>query len=64
MINPDGVFYGNYRTNLSGNDMNRKWRTPSKSSQPEIYYLKRFLCEVNRVNPIVLIIDFHGHSRK
>lgn len=25
MINPDGVIYGNFRTNLSGFDLNRQW---------------------------------------
>jgi murein tripeptide amidase MpaA len=30
MINMDGVYYGNYRTNLSGNDLNRVWRQPRK----------------------------------
>ena len=30
MVNIDGVFYGNYRTNLSGNDLNRVWRHPRK----------------------------------
>lgn len=30
MVNMDGVFYGNYRTNLSGNDLNRVWRQPRK----------------------------------
>ena len=24
MLNPDGVINGNYRTNLAGNDLNRK----------------------------------------
>ncbi len=64
MVNPDGVYYGNYRTNLSGNDLNRKWRNPSRTLHPEIYYLRKYLCEINRNNPISLIIDFHGHSRK
>lgn len=64
MVNPDGVYYGNYRTNLSGTDLNRKWRNPSRTQQPEIYFLRKYLCEINRVNPISLIIDFHGHSRK
>jgi hypothetical protein len=30
MVNPDGVTVGNYRTNLSGNDVNRKWDFPNK----------------------------------
>lgn len=30
MINVDGVYYGNYRTNLSGTDLNRIWRYPRK----------------------------------
>jgi murein tripeptide amidase MpaA len=25
MVNPDGVIHGNYRSNLSGSDLNRKW---------------------------------------
>lgn len=25
MVNPDGVIFGNYRTNLMGFDLNRKW---------------------------------------
>ena len=34
MINPDGVIHGNYRTNLSGKDMNRYWEDPSKTLLP------------------------------
>lgn len=30
LINVDGVLYGNYRTNLSGTDLNRVWRFPNK----------------------------------
>lgn len=25
MLNPDGVILGNYRTSLSGSDLNRQW---------------------------------------
>jgi murein tripeptide amidase MpaA len=34
MINPDGVIHGNYRTNISGYDLNKKWENPSKIYQP------------------------------
>ncbi len=30
MVNPDGVIFGNYRSNLMGCDLNRKWDIPDK----------------------------------
>lgn len=30
MVNPDGVQAGNYRTNLYGVDLNRKWDCSTK----------------------------------
>jgi murein tripeptide amidase MpaA len=27
MINPDGVIFGNFRTSLSGKDLNRQFKT-------------------------------------
>jgi murein tripeptide amidase MpaA len=30
MINPDGVVFGNYRTSLSGKDLNRKFKNISR----------------------------------
>ena len=41
MVNVDGVISGNYRTNISGNDVNRQWIFPSKALHPEIYFLKQ-----------------------
>jgi murein tripeptide amidase MpaA len=34
MVNIDGVILGNYRTNLSGNDLNRKWDNPNRELHP------------------------------
>jgi len=30
MMNPDGVIHGHYRTSLSGNDLNRRWKKINK----------------------------------
>ena len=53
----------NYRTNLSGHDLNRMWRNPKREYHREVCSIKKFLVEVNRENPISIILDLHGHSR-
>ena len=40
MINPDGVFNGNYRFSGSGHDLNRKWKSCTSKMHPEVYYFK------------------------
>lgn len=30
MVNPDGVIHGNYRCDLAGADLNRRWNKPKK----------------------------------
>ena len=64
MINPDGVINGNYRTNLAGNDLNRKWKQPCKVLQPTIYHAKRLIKSFSKERKLELICDLHGHSRR
>lgn len=45
MLNPDGVIQGNYRTSLSGDDLNRQWKNPDKISHQEVYYAKKLVSE-------------------
>lgn len=40
MINVDGVKYGNYRTSLSGIDLNRTWKKPDEILFPEVIAIK------------------------
>lgn len=50
MINPDGVIIGNYRCNLAGADMNRRYPNPSRFIHPEIFYIKKLIAAYHREN--------------
>ena len=71
MLNPDGVIYGNYRVNLLGVDLNRRWKKPSKFLHPTIYYTKQMIKYFNLKSKqpgcdsggVVFCCDMHGHSR-
>jgi hypothetical protein len=43
MINIDGVIYGNSRCDVSGMDLNRRWKNPSKIFHPQIFNIKNKL---------------------
>lgn len=44
MVNPDGVIFGHYRTNLAGKDLNRKWDSTQKELNcPEVVSIKAFI---------------------
>ena len=64
MMNPDGVINGNYRTSLSGCDLNRRWHKPDKVLHPTIYHTKNLIRRLKRTNIVAYAIDLHGHSKK
>jgi murein tripeptide amidase MpaA len=64
MLNPDGVTFGNYRSNMLGVDLNRRWPNPSKLLHPTIYYAKMLAKQVHIDHSILIFADIHGHSRK
>lgn len=68
MINPDGVIAGNYRSSLSGNDLNRKFSLPNPKLHPEVAQLKTLVNEIISKGiegeSLRAYIDIHGHSRK
>lgn len=47
MVNPDGVFLGNNRCNLVGQDLNRCWNVSSEFSSPTILAIKEMLREID-----------------
>jgi murein tripeptide amidase MpaA len=49
MVNPDGVIFGNYRTNLAGFDLNRKWDgIDNYQVFPEISAIKTFIADLHK----------------
>lgn len=61
MLNPDGVIYGNFRTNLAGFDLNRQWLEPNRWMHPEVYFAKKM---INSLERLAFVLDLHGHSKK
>ncbi|KAJ8306552.1 hypothetical protein KUTeg_017097 [Tegillarca granosa] len=59
MLNPDGVYLGNYRCSLMGFDLNRHWQEPSPWAHPTLYATKNALMEFDRMD---FYIDLHAHS--
>ena len=46
MTNPDGVIAGNYRTSLSGNDLNRTFLEPNPKLHPIVCEIKRLVRDI------------------
>ncbi|XP_013409059.1 cytosolic carboxypeptidase 6 isoform X2 [Lingula anatina] len=64
MLNPDGVYLGNYRCSLMGFDLNRHWMEPSPWAHPTLYATKNLLLEMDRNENVEVdfYIDIHAHS--
>jgi murein tripeptide amidase MpaA len=45
MVNPDGVISGNYRTSMSGNDLNRQYHAPNSRLHPTVAAIKK-ICSI------------------
>ena len=62
MLNCDGVIEGNYRTSLTGVDLNRHWDEPTQIVHPTIYHTRKLLLSLSVNRSLLLFCDFHGHS--
>jgi len=48
MLNPDGVYLGNYRCSLMGFDLNRVWQDPSPWAHPELFAAKSQILGIDK----------------
>ncbi|XP_026479889.1 cytosolic carboxypeptidase 6-like [Ctenocephalides felis] len=62
MMNPDGVFLGNQRTNLIGLDLNRTWHTAGRFTHPSTYAVTEMLKNIENENTkLDFVLDLHAH---
>ncbi|CAG9318299.1 unnamed protein product [Blepharisma stoltei] len=64
MLNPDGVVCGNYRTSLSGDDLNRQWINPNMELHPCIYHTKMMMKKLAAKREVTIFCDLHAHAKK
>jgi len=64
MLNPDGVFTGNYRCNPLGIDLNRYWADDGEWACPELNAVKNQCAELalSSDKELAMFIDIHAHS--
>ncbi|XP_041704911.1 cytosolic carboxypeptidase 6-like [Coregonus clupeaformis] len=64
MLNPDGVYLGNYRCSLMGFDLNRHWQEPSLWVHPTLHAVKQLIVQLSQDPKMGLefYIDVHAHS--
>nr|XP_033776886.1 cytosolic carboxypeptidase 4 isoform X2 [Geotrypetes seraphini] len=56
MLNPDGVINGNHRCSLSGEDLNRQWKSPKPQLHPTIYHTKGLLHYLRSIGRTPLVL--------
>lgn len=57
MLNPDGVYLGNYRCSLMGFDLNRVWQDPSPWAHPELFAAKSQVLGYDK-DPVIYFLFF------
>lgn len=62
MVNPDGVFEGNYRMNSNGVNLNRVYNIATPDDCQEIFAIKSLVEYYNQDGRLQFYFDMHGHS--
>lgn len=63
-MNPDGVYFGRYRWNMIGTDLNRIWHWPSKYFHPTVYFAKELLQQLHNGKYFQEISDFSNFQQE
>jgi len=64
MVNPDGVFLGNHRTGVLGQDLNRNFNLCDLEYFPEVQIIDAYINAILKKQKVAFLFDLHGHSAK
>jgi murein tripeptide amidase MpaA len=64
MINVDGVYYGNFRMDGFGKNLNRYYIDPDPTNQPAVYGIKELAKHLAKDNRLSFYFDLHAHNAK
>ncbi|XP_023345018.1 cytosolic carboxypeptidase 6 [Eurytemora carolleeae] len=61
MMNPDGVFLGNYRGSLIGTDLNRVWHESDEHVNPTVFAVDQLIQSLSKSKetPLDFVLDIH-----
>ena len=64
MLNPDGVFHGNYRMDIFNQNLNRYYKNPDPIRHSSIYAVKTLCNHLSNENRLLFYFDLHAHAGK
>lgn len=64
MLNPDGVYNGNYRLDSEGQNLNRFYKQATFEKQPSIYAVRKLVEFYQKQKRFFFYLDLHAHAGK
>ena len=64
MINPDGVYRGQYRTDTMGHNLNRCYLACKPETHPAVHAIACLVRQLHARGELMFYIDTHGHATK
>mmetsp|Transcript_36055 Transcript_36055/g.94957 ORF Transcript_36055/g.94957 Transcript_36055/m.94957 type:complete len:753 (+) Transcript_36055:87-2345(+) len=62
MLNPDGVYHGNYRADTRGVNLNRTYAKARPDTHPSVAALLQLVRKLHADGDLALYIDIHAHA--
>lgn len=64
LINPDGVYRGNYRSDNRGVNLNRVYLSPEPHAHPAVFAITALVAQLHAAGRLQFYVDCHAHSNK